>query len=260
VNQHQKRTLTDALKNLSSLDLLQASHVGAVLYVEDESDYKILREWAAILDHPAKSFLSFPFVWPLRGKGNLGAAKRHFACLRLAEPTIKGLCILDRDTGVTDVDGDMPPGMVLRHWGRYEVENYLLNPAILKRYIDRPADIFGAADLQADRGAIDEAFGHNFPAAIDWLSDAAVLRDLKGSNFLVETLSRTGRPLAKRELYMLAARSAALEIHPDVQEMLDHVASILPSVVPAVAANASPSDGNGAFADAIDAGEGEEGS
>ena len=257
VNQHQKRALTDALKTLSSLDLLQASHVGAVLYVEDEPDYKILREWAAILAHPSLSFLSFPFVWPLRGKGNLGEAKRHFSCLRLAEPAIRGLCILDRDAGDLDLDGDVPPGMQIKRWGRYEVENYLLNPAILRRLVDRPADLFGAAELQADRTVLDEAFARNFPAAIDWQSDAAVLRDLKGSDFLVDALARTARPLAKRELYMLAAKSVPSEIHADVRQMLDDVASILPSVVPAVAANASPSDTTGTSAGIIDTDEDE---
>ena len=185
---------------MSSLDLLQASHVGAVLYVEDESDYKILREWAAVLQHPSLGFLSFPFVWPLRGKGSLGDAKRHFSSLRLAEPTIKGLCILDRDAdGQRDFDEDVPPGMQIRRWGRYEIENYLLNPAILRRYIDRPTDLFGGEQLAGDRASIDDAFARNFPAAIDWHSDTPVLTDLKASEFLVDTLGRTTRPLAKRE-------------------------------------------------------------
>jgi hypothetical protein len=77
LNGTDKRTLTDALKNLTSLDLLQASHVGAVLYVEDESDYKLLREWAVALDHPAQAFLSYPYVWVMQGKGNIERAKKQ---------------------------------------------------------------------------------------------------------------------------------------------------------------------------------------
>lgn len=245
VSQHQKHALTNALRVLSSLDLLQASHVGAVLYVEDESDYKLLREWARILSHEAQSFLGFPYIWPLQGKGNIGEAKKHFACLRLAEPDIKGLCILDRDRQAVGQDQDAPPGMQIVHWPRYEIENYLLNPEIMNRFLDRPADLFDMEPLSADRRAVDDVFAANFPARIDWLSDAQVLTDLKASDFLVQALSRTTRPLAKSDLYMLAGKSLASEIHGDVREMLDRVLAILPQVVPVEAVNASPDDVNG---------------
>ncbi|OGK93230.1 MAG: hypothetical protein A2X50_10710 [Candidatus Rokubacteria bacterium GWF2_70_14] len=251
VSQHQKTALRAALRTLSSLDLLQASHVGAVLYVEDESDYKLLREWATVLDHRAGSFLSFPYVWPLRGKGNIGEAKRHFSSLRLAEPEIRGLCILDRDREQGTEDQDAPPGLEIVRWPRYEIENYLLNPAILKRLLDRPVDLFSTGTLEADRKVVDEAFAGNFPAGIDWLGPAPVLSDLKGSNFLVGVLARTTRALQKAELYMLAAKSAASEIHGDVGRMLDRVAGMMPGIVPVLEANASPEDTNG-DADAAD--------
>ena len=244
MTQHEKRALTDALKTLTSLDLLQASHVGAVLYVEDESDSKLLREWAVILDHPARDFLSFPYVWPLEGKGNLGEAKRHFTCLRLAYPEMKGLCILDRDQG-QPINENAPPGLVLVSWPRYEIENYLLNPDLLLKFVDRSTNLFELAAVQSDREQVIRAFNENFPTGIDWLGDAQVLKDLKASTFLVDTLSRTSRPLQKRDLYMLAALTASEQVHRDVREMLDRIASMLPTVVPVLAANASPEDANG---------------
>ena len=244
VTNHEKRALTDALRTLTSLDLLQASHVGTILYVEDESDYKLLREWASLLGHPALAFLSFPYVWPLEGKGNVGLAKKHFTCLRLAYPEIKGICILDRDQdeGLAD---DSPPGLEIARWQRYEIENYLLNPDILLRYVDRPADLFELAAVRADREQVLHAFQENFPSQIDWLADAPVLKDLKASSFLVDTLARTSKPLQKRDLFMLASRAAPEHIHQDVREMLDRIARNLPRVVPALAANASPEDENG---------------
>jgi hypothetical protein len=89
------------------------------------------------------------------------------------------------------------------------------------------------------------AFQENFPPKIDWLADAPVLRDLKASSFLVDTLARTSKPLQKRELFILASRAAPEQIHQDVREMLDRIASILPTVIPVLAANASPEDENG---------------
>jgi hypothetical protein len=250
ITQHEKRALTDALKTLSSLDLLQASHVGAVLYVENESDSKLLREWANILDHQARAFLSFPYVWPLEGKGNLGEAKQHFRCLRLAYPEIKGLCILDRDQG-QPVSDDAPPGLQVVSWPRYEIENYLLNPDLLLKLVDQATDLFELAAVQFDREQILRAFSENFPPGIDWLGDAQVLRDLKASNFLVDVLSRTSKPLQKRDLYMLAALTAPGHVHRDVREMLDRITRILPAVVPALASNASPEDANGTEAEAM---------
>lgn len=241
---HQKRALTDTLKTLTSLDLLQASHVGAVLYVENESDSKLLREWANILDHPARAFLSFPYVWPLEGKGNLGEAKRHFTCLRLAYPEIEGLCVLDRDQGQPASD-DAPPGLAIVSWPRYEIENYLLNPDLLLEFVDRPTSLFELAAVQADREQVRRAFSENFPPGIDWLGDAQVLKDLKASNFLVDTLSRTSRALQKRDLYMLASLTAPEQVHRDVRQTLDRIAAMLPTVVPALASNASPEDANG---------------
>jgi hypothetical protein len=41
---------------------------------------------------------------------------------------------------------------------------------------------------------------------------------------------------------MLAERQSPEEIHPDTREMLDHVASLLPAVVPAIASNESAPD------------------
>ncbi|MFY9826039.1 MAG: AAA family ATPase [Thermoanaerobaculia bacterium] len=244
ITQHEKRALTEALKVLTSLDLLQASHVGAVLYVENESDSKLLREWANVLDHRARAFLSFPYVWPLEGKGNLGEAKRHFACLRLAYPDIKGLCILDRDQG-QPISDTAPPGLATVSWSRYEIENYLLNPDLLLKLVDQPTDLFELAAVQSDREQVLRAFRENFPAGIDWLGDAQVLRDLKASNFLVDTLSRTSRPLQKRDLYMLASLTAPGQVHRDVREMLDRIAGMLPPIIPVLASNASPEDANG---------------
>jgi predicted ATPase len=240
VRPEEKQRLQDALRRLSALDLLQADHVQAVLYVEDESDYKILREWANVLQHPAQKFLQFPYVFPLQGKGNLDDAKRHFQCLRLAKPNIKGLCILDRDAGPAAMPGAMPAGLVLRQWGRYEIENYLLIPTVLKRFVGRDS-----AGPILEETVVEAEFAANFPGGIDFLKDLPALRDLKASDFIVSLLNKTSAALPKRDLYMLAERMQPEEIHPEVSTMLDAIADILPGSVPNVEANIAPLDTNG---------------
>ena len=242
----EKQRLRKALRRLTALDLLQADHVQAVLYVEDESDHKILREWAAVLGHPALNFLQFPYLVPLQGKGNVDEAKRHFQSLRLAKPEIKGLCILDRDAGDGASIRGMPEGMSMQTWNRYEIENYLLIPDLLKRFVrqDQPP-LFS----QADERRIDDEFAANFPARVDYLGDLAALRDLKASDFIVGLLSQTSRPLPKRDLYMLATLTPPDEIHPDVVAMLGVIAEIVPPHVPSIEANVTPPNANGVDAD-----------
>jgi AAA15 family ATPase/GTPase len=41
-----------ALKNLTSMDLLEADRWPYLLYLEGKSDFNLLREWAIVLDHP----------------------------------------------------------------------------------------------------------------------------------------------------------------------------------------------------------------
>jgi hypothetical protein len=246
VTPEEKQRLREALRRLTALDLLQADHVQAVLYVEDESDHKLLREWAAVLHHPALHFLQFPYLVPLQGRGNIDEAKRHFQSLRLAKPEIKGLCILDRDTADGAVIRGVPEGMSVRTWKRYEIENYLLLPTLLKRFVRQ--DQLPLLS-QADERKVEEEFAANFPANIDYLGDIPALRDLKASDFIVEVLNPTSRPLPKRDLYMLAKLSRPEEIHPDVIAMLGAIASIVPPCVPSIEANVAPPDANGVDTD-----------
>ncbi|MFZ2420090.1 MAG: ATP-binding protein, partial [Anaerolineae bacterium] len=88
----QVQDLRSALHRLSSTDLLRADHVGAVLYLEDDSDARLLREWASVLGHPAMRFFKFPYIIAMGGAGELGEAKRHFSALGIAFPTLHGLC------------------------------------------------------------------------------------------------------------------------------------------------------------------------
>jgi len=232
--------LQDAMQTLTALDFVTADQVRAVLYTEDESDYKILREWAERLDHPAKTFLDFPYRVPLRGRGNLNEARRHFSCLRMVHPQIRGLCILDRNDQPLVSDTEAASGLRLMQWKRYEIENYLLNPASLKRFVRGET-----SQSTVDEQIIDNEFKRNFPPTIDFLSDLPAIRDLKASDFLVDILSGTSRAIPKKDLFMIAKVMEPSEIHTDVRNVLDAIASIIPENPPALAANVVPEDPQG---------------
>ena len=83
--------LREALKCVTTTDLLLGQEVGSVLYVESETDERILATWARILDHPAQHFFARPFVYWLGGR-SLREAKAHLFALRAAFPHIRAVC------------------------------------------------------------------------------------------------------------------------------------------------------------------------
>lgn len=239
---NQVKDLRDALQRLTNTDLLQADHVGAVLYVEDEPDAKILKEWAGILHHPASRFFNFPFLYPMGGAGELGKIKRHFSALRIAFPEMRGVVLLDRDKNTGPEAQDFPNGLKLLRWNRYEIENYLLNLALLKRYLSQSNSLtaslpnqsavstYSTQEIERGQAIVDQEFTRQGLAQLDFLSDdIQILRDLKASELLVNILAKTHRKTDKSDLYLVARLMEPGEIHPDVIKKLDEIAAILPS-------------------------------
>lgn len=209
--------LREALKRVTTTDLLLAREAGAVLYVESETDQRILTEWARILDHPARSFFERPFVHWLGGR-SLGEAKAHFFAMRSAFPTLRGLCLLDGDNRDEPDAETTSAGLHVLRWRRYEIENYLLQPEAIKRFVDFPL---------RDAG-IEGAFWSQVPQGTDLFGDHVSLVRVKASTeFLVPLLESLERSTPKRDLYLLAARMRAEEIHPEIREKLDRIAASL---------------------------------
>ena len=129
---NERNRLREALKRLTTTDLLLGSEIGAVLYVESETDERILSCWARILDHPAMRFFERPFVRWLRGR-SLREAREHLFALGAAFPNIRGLCLLDGDNR-DESDETTAAGLVVLRWRRYEIENYLMQPNAIGRF------------------------------------------------------------------------------------------------------------------------------
>ena len=213
VSSTQRDQLREALKRLTTTDLLLGREVGAVLYVEGETDERILGEWARILDHPARHFFARPYVRWLGGR-SLRGAREHFFALQAAFPGLSALCLLDGDNR-DEPDGEISrAGLKVLRWRRYEIENYLLQPAAIERFVNFPL-------------AVVEAFWRQVPRGTDLFGDHVSLVRVKASDeFLVPLLAEVGQPTPKRELYLLAATMRPDEIHPEVVEKLDRVATL----------------------------------
>ncbi len=206
----------EALKRATTTDLLLVRESGAVLYVESEADGKILAEWARILDHPARRFFERPFVHWLGGR-SLREARAHFFAMQAISPSVRALCLLDGDNREEADEETTGAGLVVLRWRRYEIENYLLQPEAIKRYVDFP--------LKAP--LVEEAFRRQVPPGADLFGDHVSLVRVKASGeFLLPLLEDVGKSTPKKELYMLAAAMNEDEIHPEIHEKLDRIAEI----------------------------------
>ena len=151
---------SQVLKALSEIGFdqyYQAEQTGWVLYLEGATDLAILREFARLLDHPAKDHLERPFVNYVAT--NLPQkAREHFGGLLEAMPDLVGIAIFDR------LDKELRRNTALTElmWEGREIENYFCTERVLiafARY-GQPDDLFGNAEqdrrAQAMRDSLQE--------------------------------------------------------------------------------------------------------
>ena len=203
----------EALRQLNTTDLLLGQDVGAVLYVEDQTDERILRAWAKVLDHPLQAFFAHAYVHWLGGRRLRDAKKHHFA-LHGAFPGIPAVCLLDGDNREAPEREATRLGMEVLRWKRYEIENYLFHPGPIARLLDFPLII--------------ESFQKMVPPATELFGDSVVLVRSKGSTELVlPLLNAVGHPTNKNDLYLIAEAMRPQEIHPEVVQKLNRMAEVL---------------------------------
>lgn len=220
VNRSQKAQLKKALTKLRSLDFILADQVGSVLYCEGDTDASILREWARVLGHRAYAFLKEPFLHPLGGN-DLTEAQEHFFALKDAYPDLRAACVLDRR------DRPPPSGWTqpaLFTWRRREIENYLLHPAALRRYVVAKSPLFELAGAIVDR-----KFAEQVKPSFEPFDDSIIfLREVKASEeFLLPMFEECGLSSSKKDLFLVAAQMEAAEIHPEVTKALDEIARLV---------------------------------
>lgn len=143
-----KTEIATALRHYGAEHYIRARQQGYVLYVEGGTDLAVLRSLATLLEHPVAD------VWDEstnvyyvqdnypeadqdseleRVEGGFGLnPNRHFFALRPMLPTLKGLAIRDRN-GLEREDSDKG-GLITSYWRRYEIENYVVSPEVLRAY------------------------------------------------------------------------------------------------------------------------------
>lgn len=151
-NLAKKTDIRQSLKIFGAEHYIRARERGYVLYVEGGTDVTILGELAKKLKHPAYDLWdecmntfyvenNYPDASPEseleRVEGGFGITpKDHFNGLRKLLPGLKGLAILDNDGRNRQNFIDKDRSLEIRYWKRYEVENYIITPDVLRRFCE----------------------------------------------------------------------------------------------------------------------------
>lgn len=226
-----------AMAEVSNEEIARLMASPYIVYVEGESDERILRAWAG----PCGALAAMDKVCFKAmgggGKNNMKTrAKEHFAALQQIIPEVSRLMLFDHD----DSDTAFHPKQdnpTLAEWKRKNIENYLLvsdawKRAALQQLECRKDDLFAQPVLQA----IDEFFiGQNLtlPSGKTWRSVAAnVFSVVDGKRILFENDDalfqhiRNGSPSLTLIREQIAISMLADEIHEDVHHFLGKLAAM----------------------------------
>ena len=215
-----------SLKDIGFDQYYLASLRKFVLYVEGATDLEFLRGFARALSHPILSHLDDVFVHYVADQP--GKAREHFYGLREAEPGLQGYGLFDR-LAIRLSDN---PGLPMRIWSRYGIENYATSPEILLRFAADPTgaavdDLVERAEAQTRREAMQAAIDE-IEGALRTLGRDPWSPDIKVSvEFLAPLFQAFYRRLkmpnlmSKTNFHRMTAVMKAADIDGEVVEVLD---------------------------------------
>lgn len=206
-----KGGLIHALREVSPLDVINGEWMKNILFAEGDTDLRILKAWATVLEHPVLHELNNVNFYPLN-TNEIGSAKKHFAALKeIIDGNLRAFCL--RDGGVTKTQ-DLPPGFHVHYWQRKEIENYLIHPKALLRFLEgkgrfglflTPAETYLKDNLppKVYRNPMEESIAEN------------------GSDFLEGLFDVLKLPVSKGEYWEIAQVMNKDEIPAEVHVVLD---------------------------------------
>ena len=216
-----------AMAEVSNEEIMQLMSSPYLLYVEGESDERILRAWATPCAALAEiDKVCFKTMGGGGKKNMLERADKHFAALKQIMPGVKRLMLFDQDDIVTAFHPP-PDNPALAEWRRKNIENYLLVPDAWKRAVLRAlgydeGNLFAQSALLA---IADFFSGQNLtlPSGKTWRNVAAnVFEVVDGKRILFENddslfhTLRQGNPSVRLIRENVAAAMNSEEIHEDV--------------------------------------------
>jgi hypothetical protein len=207
-----------------------------MLYVEGESDERILRAWARVCE--ADDALG-KVCFRVMGGGSKQLMKenadQHFAALKQIVPHVRRLMLFDYDEAASY--HPEPDNPALFEWKRKNIENYLLVPeawirAALKQIGVSPNELFAVPVTQA---IVNFFAGENLslPVGKTWRElKARIFSDINGKKLLYENdeslfqVLRQNNPPIELIRETVAGSMELEEVHADVIEFFAKLKSI----------------------------------
>lgn len=257
--------IVSALRHYGAEHYIRARQRGYVLYVEGSTDLAVLRALATRLDHPVGSVWdenanvyyvrdNYPALSEAaeleRVEEGFGLTPdRHFFSLRPMLPGLTGLAIRDQD-GASREDST-GGGLTTSYWRRYEIENYIVSPEVLRAYVAWAYRDLPLFDHETEEVLDDLVLERVFdgrerdfrtwkalasePARLLWEARTA---GLKLSDFAEEFFRRLAERLGhamllrKRDLHQLVRFMAPDAIADEVSEKLELLADLFEGANP----------------------------
>ncbi|MBK7201309.1 AAA family ATPase [Candidatus Amarolinea dominans] len=226
-----------AMAEVSNEEIMRLMTSPYILYVEGESDERILRAWASQCGaQDAVGKVCFKAMSGGSKKDMKVKADEHFAALQQIIPGVARLMLFDYDSSENAFHPD-PNNPALAEWKRKNIENYLLVSDAWKRAALKQLNI-GEGELFAlpVLGIIDEFFtGQNLtlPPGRNWRSITAnVFSVVDGKRILFENDDSLFHQLrnAKQAAQLLREQVAAImtiaEIHEDVHRFFSKLVAL----------------------------------
>jgi hypothetical protein len=216
---YDKRLLTDVLKDVSTLDIINAEWQGKMFFAEGDTDLRIMRAFSTVLEHPVSSKLNDPsFFFRPYNTNDISEVSRYFQALKkIVSPELKGFCLRDF-MEIVNRTKEVP--FQVEYWNRPEIENYLINKEVLLRFVEQKG--MTGLFLQPAKDYLD----NRLPRAV---LDNPIKEDIgrKGSDFLEEFFTAIKLSVTKGSFWEIATLMQKTEVHPDVLVMLDKLDKFL---------------------------------
>ncbi len=193
---------------------MNAEITSRVLYLDKKSDKDILLGWATALNHPIQKFLDKVFC--VYTSELFSSSKKHFLALQEVVPELKGMEIKYRGKKGNRGGANVPKGMKIAIWKWYEIENYLVYPSALARFISLKFGSEISIKLVNTMNRILPPFflDDQFTEIIDYNKAGG------GKSRILEILKFGNINLQESQFHQIAEVMREEEIHQDVKEML----------------------------------------
>lgn len=224
--------LMNSLREIGFEYYYGAEQKGWILYLEGETDLRILQAFAEKLEHPAKKILQDPLVKYVSNLPN--KAREHFHSLKEARNDLRGFLLLDR----TDKELRNAENLSEFMWEKCEIENYLCNRTAIIAYVTEgldKGDLFDSTEISEREETIKREMEKLEEASKILNRPEPFSDDIKASddflvplfeNFTASLNKPTSMALQKKDFYKLVERIPPEEIDEKVKVALDIIVDV----------------------------------